>query len=524
MLAFDGASIRPASLGEAFRPFGERPVAGAALYLGFTVVGAPGATLSLLFEAASDDDPAPVSEGGAPPPSDPRPILRWEALTGRGFAAADVARDESAQASRTGIAVLKLADDWTAGRPKASADGAPLHWLRLRLASGEMRNPPRLANIHPHVVEAKALETHRDEFPVPEPAGRGSFVRLARSPVLADSVVLEVDEGVASAGLFDFEEDDEGNRGEGAFRRWKRVDSLAGQRPDARVFTLDSAEGIIRFGDHREGMAPPPGIRNIAVRSYATTLGAGANVGTGEIGRMASPLAGIQSVSNPLPASGGSDLEAIGSAVALGPARVKARERAVTADDVALLATEAEGADIVRAYALPCGDPAFPGAVRPGTTGIFVIARRHPRAKATGPPLASSETLAAVAAHLSGRSAPIGARIVVANPRFHRILVQGTITVAEGRDSGAAMTAAGGALDRYLNPELGGWSIGATIRHSALVHVVLGASPDIVSVPFLSVTVDGIVHSACSDVALSRFGLPWPGRHRLLALAEGAGS
>ena len=521
ILAFDGASIRPTRLGEAFRPFGERPAAGAALYLGFAVVGTPGPTLSLLFEAASEGDPAPVSEGGAPPASVPRPALRWEALTGRGFAAVDVARDDSAQASRTGIALLKLPDDWAAGRPAAAADGPPLHWLRLRLASGEMRTPLRLANIHPHVVEAEARETHREEFPVPEPAGRGSIARLARSPVLQDSVVLEVDEGVAGAGLLDLEDEDDGEGG--GFRRWALVDTLAGQRPDARVFTLDSAEGIIRFGDQREGMAPPPGIRNIAVRSYATTLGAAANVGAEAISGMASALAGIQSVSNPLPASGGSDLETIESAVALGPARVKARERAVTADDVALLATEAEGADIIRAYALPCGDPAFPGAVRPGTTGVFVIARRHPRDRSSEPPLASSETLAAVAAHLSGRSAPLGARIVVANPRFHRILVQGTIAVAEGRDSGAAMSAAGDALDRYLNPELGGWSIGASIRHSALVHVVLGASPDIVSVPFLSVTVDGIVHSACTDVALSCFGLPWPGRHRLLALAEGSG-
>lgn len=522
ILAFDGASLRPARPSEAFRPFGERPSAGAALYLGFTLVGAAGPTLNLLFEAAADGGPAPVSAGGAPPAREARPVLRWEALTGRGFVAADVARDDSAQASRTGIAVLKLPDDWTAGRPAATADGPPLHWLRLRLASGEIRRPLRLANIYPHSVEAVARETHREEFPVPEPAGRGSLVRLARSPVLPDSVVLEVDEGVAGAGLFDLEEDDSG--GSGGFRRWTRVDTLAGQRPDARVFTLDSAEGIIRFGDQREGMAPPPGIRNIAVRSYATTLGPAANVGAGEIRGMASPLAGIQSVSNPLPASGGSDLETIASAVALGPARVKARNRAVTADDVALLASQAEGADIVRAYALPCGDPAFPGAVRPGTTGIFVIARRHPKDRSAEPPLASSQTLAAVAAHLAGRSAPLGARIVVANPRFHRISVQGTISVAEGRDSAAAVGAAAGALDRYLNPELGEWSIGASIRHSALVHVVLSASPDIVSVPFLSLTMDGIAFSACTDIALSRFGLPWPGRHRLLAVAEESGS
>jgi predicted phage baseplate assembly protein len=519
ILAFDGAAVRLANAGETFRPFGERPEIGAALYLGLDVVGTPGGTLALLFETAADGDPAPVPEGGAPPADIPQPVLRWEALTDRGFAAADVVRDDSGHLTRTGLTIVKLPAAWQAGRPTVAAEGIARHWLRLRLASGAMPSPPTLANIHLHVVAAVARETHREEYPVREAEDRAILVRLTRTPVLPGSVVLEVDEGVASVDLFDLSAEPSGG-----FRQWSEVPTLAGQLPDARVFTLDAAAGIIRFGDGREGMTPPPGIRNIAVRAYATTLGGAGNVGADEIKTMASTLTGVQAVSNPLPASGGADAELSETAIALGPARVKARGRAVTASDVALLATEAEGADIVRAYALSCVDPAFPGAVRSGTIGVFVIGRRHPSDLSAGPPVATSQTLAAVAAHLAGTAGPLGARFVAANPRFHEVAVQATITVAAGRDAGAAMSAAGEALDLYLNPELSGdWSIGATLRHSRLVHVVLGADPDIVSVPFLSITVDGIAHSACADVTLSRFGLPWPGRHRLLAEVEGTG-
>lgn len=521
MLAFDGAIARAAKPGERFGPFGERPLLGAALYLGFAVTGTPGGSIALLFDPETVGVPAPVSEGGAPPAEVPRPVLRWEALTGRGFVTADEVRDDSERLTRTGLTILKLPVGWEAGRPAAAADGPPLHWLRLRLASGTMRDPPRLAGIYPHAVAAIARETHREEYPVREADGRAVIARLSRTPVLAGSVVLEVDEGAAGANLFDLG----AAPASGGFRRWQEVPTLAGQRPDARVFTVDGATGTIRFGDQREGMTPPQGSRNIAVRAYATSLGGAGNVGAGEIGTIVSSIPGLQGVSNPLPASGGADAELADAAIARGPAMVKARGRAVTAGDVALLATEAEGADIVRAYALPCVDPAFPGAVRPGTIGVFVIARRHPKDLSSGPPVATSETLGAVAAHLAGEAGPLGARVVAANPRFHEVIVEAVVTVAAGRDAAAAVSAASEALDRYLNPERDGdWAIGAVLRHSRIVHVVLSASPDIVSVSFLSLTVDGIGHPACADVTLSRFGLPWPGRHRLLAEAEESGS
>ncbi len=40
---------------------------------------------------------------------------------------------------------------------------------------------------------------------------------------------------------------------------WQRVDSLDRQAPDAQVYTIDQAEGIVRFGDGTHGAMPPAG-------------------------------------------------------------------------------------------------------------------------------------------------------------------------------------------------------------------------------------------------------------------------
>ncbi|GAB3959721.1 hypothetical protein GCM10029978_007360 [Actinoallomurus acanthiterrae] len=40
---------------------------------------------------------------------------------------------------------------------------------------------------------------------------------------------------------------------------WQRVGSLAGQAPDAQVYTVDKADGIVHFGDGTHGAVPPAG-------------------------------------------------------------------------------------------------------------------------------------------------------------------------------------------------------------------------------------------------------------------------
>ena len=521
---FNGSLTLEAEAGEPFALFGERPVVGAALYLGFAGVGELAGTLALAITPHYDGPVAPVAAGAGYVPPRQNARLVWEILTSQSFVALDVERDDSAQFTRSGIIRLAIPRDCTAGRPEQVGEGEDRFWLRLRLASGALTTQPRVESIVPHVVAVTAQETWRAEFPVPDRDSLGSFVKLTRTPVLPGSVVLEVDEGAAAAGLFDMP-DTVSPGDQGTFRRWTEVETLAGLDGDARVFTLDSASGVIRFGDNRNGAEPLPGIRNIAVRAYATTTGSAANVAAGEISKMLSTASGIDRVENPEPARGGTDAESVDSAQVRGPEEIKARGRAVTAADVELLAQEAEGADIVRAFALSGVDPAYPGARIPGTIGLLVIPRRHPSEPPGAPLYADGPTLEAIAGHVADECGPLGSRVSVGNPRYHEVGVEGTLVLTAGADAEGVLSAVRAALDLWLNPEntdpaFGWWKVGATLRHADLSHLVLAAHEAIVSAPYLAFRVDGVRHEACDNVPLSRFGLPWPERHRLLAEFE----
>lgn len=165
---------------------------------------------------------------------------------------------------------------------------------------------------------------------------------LGPGPVIADSLIVEVNEGAG-------------------WVRWDRRDSLLYDigrdgrvqlsAPHARHYALrfdGAGEAFIQFGDGRFGRRPPPGTNNIRARWVAGGGSAG-NVGPGTIREALTPIAALASVTNPLPAAGGVDAEAIADAVRAGPAAFRARERAVTLDDYEAMAHLAGGVAKARA-------------------------------------------------------------------------------------------------------------------------------------------------------------------------------
>ncbi len=513
MHRFDGEVASTVVSGEGFLPFGETPTLEAALYLGFSVTGDPGRAMTMAVVTQPNDQPKPVAFGGTTQATPGTVTTRWEALTATGMQPIDVSSDTSAGLTRSGIVSFTLPRDWIADRPSILGDGEQLHWLRLRLIAGRPVDVDPVAQLIPHAIGATAQETFRDSFPLPEINGEQVTIRLQQTPVLTGSIILEIDEGISSAGLFDLPE--QADDSDSSFRLWSEVTSLAGQRPDARVFTLDAQSGVITFGDNIEGMQPPPGIRNIAVRSYAKTLGAAGNVGRDEVTRLPNAIAGVASATNVTLGAGGADAETTADTIRRGPAMIKARGRAVSSGDTALLSRFTPGADILRAYVLSGVDSSLGGAARPGTLSVFVLPRRHPSEAPDLPPAINSDTLTAVAQHLAQDIGTLGSRVVAAAPLFQHIRVEAQILVTPGRDAAAVESAVRSALDTYLNPEKTDWQLGTTLRHADMVEVVLSASDDITAVPFLTIAVDGLGLEACADAALSQYGLPWPARHRL---------
>jgi hypothetical protein len=134
--------------------------------------------------------------------------------------------------------------------------------------------------------------------------------------------------------------------------RWRRVDSFFESTPHSRHYTIDYVTGIIRFGDGRKGMVPPEGKNNIVAASYRIGGGSNGNVNPGTITSLSRALAYIDSVTNPLPATGGSDRESVEEAKTRAPFTIKSRDRAVTAEDFEMLALRASTA-LARAKCVP---------------------------------------------------------------------------------------------------------------------------------------------------------------------------
>jgi predicted phage baseplate assembly protein len=218
--------------------------------------------------------------------------------------------------------------------------GSRLRWLRLRILFGRFTEPPSLRAIVLNVAPAVAARTLRDEALEPVPGSRNRQFRLAQTPVLPDSLVVEVDEGAAPVPL--------AADGEAAapppVRRWTRVDSLADAGPDDRVYVLDAASGVLQFGDGVNGAAVPDGFRNVRALVYKVGGGASGAVEADTITTQLSSAPFVTGVTNPQRASGGMDQEAPASTYRRGPQEIRARNRAVAPADYALMALRAPGA------------------------------------------------------------------------------------------------------------------------------------------------------------------------------------
>jgi predicted phage baseplate assembly protein len=504
------------------RPFGDRPAPGAALWLGLDTPVRPSPALSLqVVLAASAGRPPSVSRGGvSPPPALPPPVLRWDVLTTtpagvRRLAPAEVVLDETSGLRQSGVVELRLPGGWEPGTPVVLRSRKPLRWLRVQLVNGAYRQAPVLAAVRLNAVRAVAARTIRDE--ILEPVGRGgerrTRMRVSQTPVLPGSLVIEVDE--VAADVFGLEET-------GGPQTWEEVPSLAGVGPGRRVFTVDHATGIVTFGDGVNGARVPVGFRNVRAVSYQAGGGPGGAIAAGTKLSALTAVPFVTGALSPDAASGGVDTEPVDAALRRGPLQIRSRGRAVTLADYALLARQAEGAEIARAHAAGGFHPEVPGAPVPGLVGVLVV----PARRGDGPPLPDQGALDAVARHLAERVGPAGVQMVVGAPRYELVRVEGRLVPDHGADLGAVVRGAIAAVNDYLDPVTGGedgqgWPFGGPVRHAALLRRLLGRVEGLRAVPSLNLVVDGRRLPPCADHAIAPHALPFPASHELIPVAEG---
>lgn len=95
-------------------------------------------------------------------------------------------------------------------------------------------------------------------------------------------------------------------------------------------------ECYLRFGDGRTGRMPLPGESFTA--TYRIGSGAAGNIGAGSLAHIIFDLGGIESVANPLPATGGVEPESLEEVRQYAPQAFRRQERAVTEADYAAVA------------------------------------------------------------------------------------------------------------------------------------------------------------------------------------------
>jgi uncharacterized phage protein gp47/JayE len=144
----------------------------------------------------------------------------------------------------------------------------------------------------------------------------GQRFRLAKRPLLSDSLIVRVDEG-------------------GGANVWEQRDSLLNTHgADLHYAVRRDADEYawIEFGDDKYGRIPRRGLNNITA-DYLVGGGAKGNVAPYTITKIVTPIQHLQKVGNRAPATGGADAEAAADAAAVAPRQFRSMDRAVTTQD-----------------------------------------------------------------------------------------------------------------------------------------------------------------------------------------------
>jgi len=170
---------------------------------------------------------------------------------------------------------------------------------------------------------------------------------------------------------------------DGGWEVWDRVPDFGDAAPADHVFTFDPIAAEVEFGPairQRDGTEPqhgavPPRGSSIRIRRYRIGGGVRGNVAAGRVKVLKTTLPYVAGAINRSAIVGGLEAQSIEDAKLRGPALLRTRHRAVTADDYEYLAQEVEGIGRVRCLQPRPGDPDAPA---PGTVVLLVIPNMPP--------------------------------------------------------------------------------------------------------------------------------------------------
>lgn len=296
----------------------------------------------------------------------------------------------------------------------------------------------------------------------------------------------------------------------GLFRDWRQVGDFDACGPEDACYSVDAAQGVIRFGDGDRGMAPEG---RLIVCGCTVTLGARGNLKEGLIDTLTEDCPGIR-VMQRIDATGGEDAEDLPRAFLRLRRMLAGVERVVTDSDAEQLAARTPGLRIGQCRAIP-------GARIRRADGSFdptCVTLVVQPATETGKAVPSPAFLENVRRHLAGRML-IGSHVNVIGPEPVGILLYADISVRPWfRDAESVIANALDAWFRAASREFG-----RPVRAGA-VYGIIDSLDCVESIRGLSLQAvgKGISCNANGDVLLPPNGAAWlKERHLVLSEADG---
>jgi predicted phage baseplate assembly protein len=448
-------------------PFGSPPAAGDALMLGFDSPIA-GLVIRLAFESSR-------AEGSADPGDPP---LQWEAsVDGGGWERAAVVADETGAFTYGGGAITVHVPE---AATEARLEGVNRHWLRCRVLDrgrgdhGMYTKSPEINSVQALVagatVEAYHAATVTGELIGTSEGIPGAAYPLPRRPVLVpeDGEVVEVRE-----------------LGSEQWVPWQQVESFEHSGRSDRHFALDTVRGEVRFGPAvrqpdggwRRYGAVPPGGAGLRMSRYRHGGGSAGNVAPRALSILPRAVIGIDSATNPVAATGGVEPESLESARERARLEIRARTRAVTAEDFERL-TLAASPQVARAV---CVGPEESDPGRP--VRVHVLPRVQPadRLLEADELIPDAELMAELSATLDEYRL-LGTSIKLLPVRLRGVSIVTDVRAAPRADVDRVQHDVAHALYIYLNPLIGGspagpaegWPLGRALNLGELFGIVYG--------------------------------------------------
>lgn len=222
--------------------------------------------------------------------------------------------------------------------------GKPLHWVMLQPYATVGEWKPRIRAVYLNAAWASATETLTRELLGSSDGSPNLTVKLARPPVLDQSLELRVREPLGDeerAALKDLVATNV-HALPGDWVLWRQVFDPLDEAPGERVYSLDESTGEIRFGDGLHGLIPPIGRDSIVAFRYQRTEPGKPGTATvpGNLVEaraklnLVTPVESVESVTAAGTSAGGSPPEPAERVVRFGFDQLRHRNRVVTAKDM----------------------------------------------------------------------------------------------------------------------------------------------------------------------------------------------